>query len=240
MSATSSKATRRTTTWPASKASRHHQRDQGHQPLTAEFARASELARANVPPRLSPAIKLARRDWCLAPGQFERSHLLFLLAAEADAESLYREAIEWLSMTHAAPELARAHLLYGEWLRRRRRRRDAREQLRLAHEMLVTIGAEGFAERARVELLATGEHARKRRDDVPEELTAQETRVAQLAAEGASNSEIAAQLFISPSTVAYHLRKAFRKLDVNSRTRLGRALNQGTDPPACQSAAGGN
>ena len=163
----------------------------------------------------------------LAHGLWVRSGAL--AAPDAKAEVLYREAIERLFKTRAAPELGRAHLLYGEWLRRRRRRRDARKQLRLAHVMLTSIGAKGFAERARIELLATGEHARKRRDDVPEDLTAQEARVAQLAAGGASNSEIAAKLFISPRTVAYHLRKAFRKLGVDSRTRLAAALNP---PPA--------
>lgn len=170
---------------------------------------ASEVAAAALV-RLSERATATGTELC---GISARSTAL--MAEGAGAEPLYREAIDRLGQTSAAPELARAHLLYGEWLRRQRRRRDAREHLRVAHEMLTSIGAEGFVERARIELLATGERARKRRDDVPEELTAQEARVAQLAAEGASNSEIAAQLFISPSTVAYHLRKAFPKLDVN-------------------------
>jgi DNA-binding CsgD family transcriptional regulator len=144
--------------------------------------------------------------------------------AEDDAEALYREAIERLGGRLLTPELARAHLLYGEWLRRRRRRADAREQLRVALETFERVGGEAFAERARTELLATGGRARKRTDVARAELTQQESRVAALAAEGATNSEIGAQLFISPSTVEYHLRKVFRKLGVRSRTQLARVF----------------
>jgi DNA-binding CsgD family transcriptional regulator len=128
------------------------------------------------------------------------------------AEILYREAIERLDCAGIHAELARAHLLYGEWLRRERRRQAAREQLRCAHELFTKFGIDGFAERARVELAASGEHARKRTVETRDDLTAQEAQVSRLAAEGATNQEIAAQLFISPSTVEYHLRKAFRKL----------------------------
>ena len=119
---------------------------------------------------------------------------------------------------------ARAHLLYGEWLRRQNRRLDAREHLRTAHEMLSDMGVEAFAERARRELRATGAQALKRTTGTPDILTAQETLIARLASQGASNPQIAAQLFISPATVAYHLAKVFAKLGINSRSQLARAL----------------
>jgi DNA-binding NarL/FixJ family response regulator len=123
-----------------------------------------------------------------------------------------------------SPDLARAHLLYGEWLRRQRRRVDARNELGAALEMFDAIGGEAFAERTRIELLATGARARKRTNEARDELTSQEARIAQLAREGLSNPDIAAQLFISANTVAYHLRKVFRKLGITSRTQLHRAL----------------
>jgi DNA-binding NarL/FixJ family response regulator len=121
-------------------------------------------------------------------------------------------------------QLARAHLVYGEWLRRRRRRLDAREELRRAQEMFESMGAAAFAERARVELFATGERAQPRTADRAERLTPQELRIATLVAEGLSNPQIAAQLQLSPRTVEYHLRKTFRKLGVASRTQVARAL----------------
>ncbi len=121
-------------------------------------------------------------------------------------------------------ELARTQLLYGEWLRRQNRRADAREQLRTAHDMLATMGIEAFADRARRELLATGETVRKRTDETRSDLTAQESQVARLARDGLSNPEIGTRLFISPRTVQYHLRKVFTKLDVRSRNQLDRVL----------------
>jgi DNA-binding NarL/FixJ family response regulator len=121
-------------------------------------------------------------------------------------------------------ELARGHLLYGEWLRRERRRIDAREQLRTAHDMLATMGIEAFAERARRELLATGETVRKRTVETRDELTAQERQIARFARDGLSNPEIGTRLFISPRTVQYHLRKIFTKLDISSRNQLDRVL----------------
>jgi DNA-binding CsgD family transcriptional regulator len=140
------------------------------------------------------------------------------------AEALYREALELLGRTRFRIELARTHLLYGEWLRREQRRVDARMQLRAAHEMLSTIGVDAFADRAQRELLATGETVRKRRVETRGDLTAQETRIARLARDGLTNPEIGAQLFISPRTVKYHLRKVFLKLGISSRVELERVL----------------
>jgi DNA-binding CsgD family transcriptional regulator len=146
------------------------------------------------------------------------------------AESLYRESIDRLGQTRVRVELARGHLVYGEWLRRENRRVDARDQLRIAHQMLATMGLEAFAERARRELLATGETARKRTVETRGELTAQEAQVARLARDGLSNPEIGTRLFISPRTVQYHLRKVFTKLNIHSRTQLDRVLP--ADPTA--------
>jgi DNA-binding CsgD family transcriptional regulator len=148
------------------------------------------------------------------------------LLSEGDAaESLYRDSIVHLSGNRVRLELARTHLLYGEWLRRERRRLDARKHLRTALEAFTSMGAAAFARRAERELLATGERARKRTVDTLDQLTPQETQISRLAANGDTNREIAAQLFISPSTVEYHLRKAFRKLDVKSRTQLANRLS---------------
>ncbi|MEU8660482.1 helix-turn-helix transcriptional regulator, partial [Actinoplanes philippinensis] len=138
----------------------------------------------------------------------------------ADAETAYQEAIEQLAGTRLDLQTARARLLYGEWLRRENRRADARLQLRPAHEAFATMGAEGFAERASRELLATGETVRKRTTGVREELTAQEGQIARLAAAGRTNPEIGAVLFLSPRTVEWHLRKIFAKLGVSSRREL--------------------
>ena len=146
------------------------------------------------------------------------------MAPDHAAEPLYREAIALLEPTRLRMDLARAHLLYGEWLRRGRRRLDARAELRLAHDAFSDFGMEAFAERAPVELQATGERARKRTVDTLDQLTPQEAQISRLAGQGHTNREIAAQLFISQSTVKYHLRKAFRKLDVTSRTQLANRL----------------
>jgi DNA-binding CsgD family transcriptional regulator len=140
------------------------------------------------------------------------------------AERLYGEAIQRLGRTRLRPELARAHLLYGEWLRRENRRIEARAQLRLAHDQFTSIGMEAFGDRSRRELQATGEKARKRTVETQDELTAQERQIARLARDGMSNPEIGARLFLSPRTVEWHLRKVFERLGIRSRRELARAL----------------
>ncbi len=188
-----------------------------------------ELAAAALG-RLSQTTAASGTDWALGIEARSRA----LLTDGEPAESLYREAIERLGRTRVRVELARAHLLYGEWLRRERRRLDAREQLRITHTLFTEFGMEAFAERARVELEATGEHARKRTVETRDDLTPHEAQVSRLAAGGATNHEIAAQLFISPSTVDYHLRKAFRKLGVKSRHQLKQHLLQAGAEPAAR------
>jgi DNA-binding CsgD family transcriptional regulator len=145
-----------------------------------------------------------------------------LVATDEGAEHLYKESIDLLSTCRGASHVARTRLLYGEWLRRRKRRNDASEQLRLAHAAFEGMGAAAFEERTRLELQATGQTARKRIDAARYDLTPQEARIAMLASRGATNVEIASKLFISPRTVDYHLRKVFRKLDVPSRRDLVR------------------
>jgi DNA-binding CsgD family transcriptional regulator len=164
-------------------------------------------------------------DWAL--GILARSRAL--LASGQAADALYREAIERLGRCRIVVHLARAHLVYGEWLRRENRRMDARKQLRIAYEMLSRIGAEAFAERARAELLATGETVRKRTIETREVLTAQEALVARLAAEGRTNPEIGSQLFISPRTAEYHLHKVFTKLGISSRRSLRDAFRESAE-----------
>ncbi|HTU87513.1 MAG TPA: LuxR C-terminal-related transcriptional regulator [Solirubrobacteraceae bacterium] len=159
-------------------------------------------------------------DWGM--GILARSSAL--LSEGQDAEDSYREAIVRLGRTRLAPELARAHLLYGEWLRRENRRLDAREQLRIAHEQFTSIGMEAFAERARAELQATGEHVRRHAVETRDDLTAQERQIAEMARDGLSNPEIGARLFLSPRTVEWHLRHVFTKLGIHSRRELAKAL----------------
>jgi DNA-binding CsgD family transcriptional regulator len=175
--------------------------------------------------RLDTDADAARTPWAL--GVRAAAHAL--LADAPSAEPLYREAIDRLSETGIRVQLARAQLLYGEWLRRQNRRVDAREPLRAAQQMFATIGAEGFALRASTELLATGERVRKRNVETGRQLTTQESRIGYLARDGLSNSEIGARLFLSPRTVEYHLHKVFAKLGITSRTELHLVLQAAAD-----------
>ncbi len=170
--------------------------------------------------RLSLIAAASESDW--ARGLLARSRAL--LADDSTAEAHYQTAIALLGRAGVTAEQARARLLYGEWLRRQRRRTDAREQLREAHQALTSMGAAGFAERARGELMATGETARRRVPESASPLTAQEVQIARLAAEGLTNPEIGVKLFLSARTVEWHLRKVYLKLGVSSRRRLREAL----------------
>jgi len=190
--------------------------------LIEAAARSAQAEHATGPlAQLAEIAYAADTDWALGI----HARAAAMLAEGEAAERLYREAIERLSHIKTRATLARAHLLYGEWLRRENRRVDAREQLRVAHAMLAGMGMEAFAERARRELLATGETVRKRTVATLDELTPQEAQVARLAAGGQTNPEIATQLFLSPRTVEWHLRKVFGKLGVGSRKELHAALS---------------
>jgi DNA-binding CsgD family transcriptional regulator len=184
----------------------------------ATRTRSTEIAEGALA-RLAEHADGTDSEWAL--GMLARGRALL---SNGDAEPLYREAIERLGRTRLRPELARARLLYGEWLRRENRRVDARAQLRAAHDAFESMGAEAFAGRARHELLATGEKVRTRRDDTRDDLTHQEEHIARLARDGLTNPEIGAQLFLSPRTVEWHLRKVFTKLGISSRKGLADAL----------------
>ena len=191
--------------------------------LIEAAARAGQPGRAAAAlERLSEATCAAGTDWALGIQVRCRA----LLSEGEAAERGYVAAIGRLGRTRVRVELARAHLLYGEWLRRENRRVDAREQLRAAYEMLAAMAMEGFAERARRELMATGETVRKRRAETGVELTAQEARIVRLAMDGHTNPEISSQLFLSPRTVEWHLRKVFTKLGIKSRKELTIALHE--------------
>ena len=198
----------------------------GHGPLVVpELAEAASRTGDTALVRdarewLSRRTRVTPTQWAL--GMDARVHAL--LSAGDEAEGCYRESIARLRRTRVRAELARGHLLYGEWLRRERRRHDAREQLRTAHEMLTGMGIEAFAERARRELLATGETTRKRTAEATAELTSQEDQIARLARDGLSNPQIASRLFISSRTVQYHLSKVFTKLGISSRSQLDQML----------------
>jgi DNA-binding CsgD family transcriptional regulator len=178
-----------------------------------------ELA-ADALERLRLPTQVAGTEWALGI----EARCAALLSDDAIAEGLYREAIERLGHCRVAVDLARAHLLYGEWLRRRARRVDAREQLRTARASFAEMGAEAFAQRAERELLATGETARKRTIETTDDLTPHEARIARMARDGASNQDIATELFVSRKTVEYHLHKVFTKLGISTRRQLDRAL----------------
>ena len=182
---------------------------------SGQTARAAEVMRS-----LSRIATAAGTDWAL--GVQARS--LALLSDGEAAEDQYQAAIKYLGQSHARVDLARAHLLYGEWLRRENRHADAREQLRDSHEMLGAIGADRFAERARGELLAVGETVRRRTPGTDGDLTPQEMQVAVRARDGKTNGEIGAELFLSARTVEWHLRKVFAKLGITSRRQLPDAL----------------
>jgi DNA-binding CsgD family transcriptional regulator len=169
---------------------------------------------------LAETARACGTDWALGVEARSRA----LMSPCDVAEGFYREAIDRLGRTALEIELARAHLLYGEWLRRENRRVDAREELRTAHEMFIAMGAEAFAERTCRELLATGEHARKRSVETRFELTAQEAQIARLAGDGRTNPEIGSELYISPRTVEWHLRKVYPKLGISSRRQLRQVL----------------
>jgi DNA-binding CsgD family transcriptional regulator len=191
-------------------------------PLAVEAAVRSgqrELAESLLP-RLEVRATASASPWAM--GLLTRSQAL--LSEGSKAEELYQEALAFLGRTLVSRDLAHARLLYGEWLRRESRRVEAREQLRAAYDFFLAMGAKGFTKRAEAELLATGEHVRPRTVDRSSDLTPQERRIASLAAQRLSNPEIAAKLFISSTTVDYHLRKVFRKLGIASRRQLGEAL----------------
>jgi DNA-binding CsgD family transcriptional regulator len=190
--------------------------------LVEAAVRSGELPLARLAfSRLVETTRASGTDWALG---IEARSAALLSDGEA-ADRLYRESIERLGRTRQRVQVARAHLLYGEWLRRERHRLDAREHLRTALEMFTAMGAEAFGARAERELLATGERARKRTVVTREDLTAQEAEIARLARHGLSNREIGARLIISRHTVAYHLRKVFSKLDITSRNQLDSAIH---------------
>jgi DNA-binding CsgD family transcriptional regulator len=181
--------------------------------------------------RLTETTSPAGTNWALGIEARSRA----LLSDGDCADALYREAIERLGRTSIRLQLARAHLVYGEWLRRQRRRREARQQLRTALEMFTSMGTEGFADRSERELSATGERARKRSVETRDQLTPQEAQVARLAGDGLSNAEIGARIFVSQTTVAYHLRNVFSKLNIASRHQLGAVLPDSLERPATPS-----
>jgi DNA-binding CsgD family transcriptional regulator len=189
--------------------------------LVEAAARAgADIVAAEARDRLAARTRVVDTNWARGAQALADA----LAGPAGPVEEYYREAIEQFAATRLGLQLARARLLYGEWLRRENRRADARMQLRIAHEAFTTIGADGFAERAGRELAATGETVRKRTLGVREEFTPQEAQIVRLAVAGRTNQEIGAVLFLSPRTVEWHLRKVFTKLGVSSRRELASAL----------------
>ena len=185
--------------------------------LVEAAVRAGQLERAAAAAdRLTTRASASGTQWGLGLAARSRA----LISTGSEAESDYQEAIERLGRSRMKPHLARAHLVFGEWLRREGRRQDAREQLRKAYEMLSDMGVEAFAERAARELRATGENPRKRTAEPTDALTAQELHIARLVATGATNREVGAQLFLSPRTIEAHLRNIFPKLNITSRRQI--------------------
>jgi DNA-binding CsgD family transcriptional regulator len=190
--------------------------------LIEAAVRSGQPARASEPfQRLSETTRASGTDWALGAEARSRA----LLSEGEAAENCYREAIERLDRTRMRPAAARARLLYGEWLRRENRRLDARAELRTAYDLFTAMGIEAFAERARHELLATGDTVRQRTAETASELTAQEAHIARLAVDGRTNAEIGTQLFLSTRTVEWHLSKVYTKLGVGSRRELRQALD---------------
>jgi DNA-binding CsgD family transcriptional regulator len=202
--------------------------------IEAAVRSAAPERTASALQRLSGIARTCGTDWALGAEARSRA----LVSDGEAAETLYREAIDRFGRTRLRVELGRAHLVYGEWLRRQRRRRDAHDQLACAYQIFHSAGAAAFAERARIELRASGGQAHERAVEMRDPLTAQEALIARLAGDGASNPEIAAQLFISRATVAYHLRKVFTKLGVSSRNQLASALAGRRDAARPAPAAG--
>jgi DNA-binding CsgD family transcriptional regulator/Tfp pilus assembly protein PilF len=192
--------------------------------LVEAAVRSGHPERATAPLERLAEIAVAN-DAAWGHGVFARAQAL---CSEGEtAEQHYREAIEQLGRTRIRVGLARSHLVYGEWLRREKRRVDARQQLRTAHQILTEIGMDAMAERARRELMATGETVRRRRVETLDDLTNQEAHIARLAGAGRTNAQIGAQLFLSPRTVEWHLRNIFMKLGIGSRKELSSALADG-------------
>jgi DNA-binding CsgD family transcriptional regulator len=195
--------------------------------IEAACRTGKQAAAERVLERLAAGTSASGTDWARAVEARCRA----LLSQGPAAEMYYREAIDRLAPTPLRWDLARTQLLYGEWLRRQRRSRDARDQLRIAAELFTGFGAEGFGDRARLELSAAGERTREPTSVTRLDLTPQEAQISRLVAQGASNREIAGELFIGESTVEYHLHRMFLKLGVKSRTQLAARVLESTSRP---------